>query len=139
MDKTLFITTLNVLKNQYDKDKKVANHLGKAFPDAFEANLLPDNHLLTSQLILLLQSFIGDTEACEMGQTWIEWYIYETEFGSKDLRIHQNFENHSFNIRLKSASDLYHFLSVQKKSKEEQILVYKKLTNDESEISKDKK
>ena len=46
MDKQLFIEAIDAIQQQCEFDIEVSKNLGKAFPDAFKANLMPKNHYL---------------------------------------------------------------------------------------------
>ena len=62
MDKQLFIEAIEAIKQQCELDTEVSKHLGKAFPHAFEANLLPDNHYLQNALLHVLQVEMNDIQ-----------------------------------------------------------------------------
>jgi len=83
MTRELFIETIEALKNQYEYDIEVSKNLAKAFPNAFDANLLPENHLLNNALIKILQVENNDLELCEHGQSWVEYFCFELYFGEK--------------------------------------------------------
>ena len=46
MNKEIFIEAIEAIQKQVALDIEVSKHLGKSFPDAFEANLLPKKHFL---------------------------------------------------------------------------------------------
>ena len=101
MTKELFIETINIIKKQYDIDYDRAENLGKVFTNAFTVNLIPDN-ILDIQLIKILKAETDDTD-------WIEYFIYELDFGEKyeDGSITENGKN----IKLKTPEDLWELLN----------------------------
>ena len=76
--RNLFIKSMEAIKKQMDYDVKFSHNMGKAFPNAFEANLLPNNEFLLSQMISLLEELTGDNSDL------ISYYIWELNFGTDD-------------------------------------------------------
>ncbi|MDY3507009.1 hypothetical protein PG587_09040 [Riemerella anatipestifer] len=110
MQKQTFIEAIEAIKKQYEYDKEVAENLSKAFPNAFKANLLPQNHFLSNILMKILQEDMNDTEIFICGMSYIEWYCWETDFGNKPLYIlHEDKK-----IYLKTPEELYDFLKNNK-------------------------
>ena len=109
MDKKLFVESIEAIKKQVQLDLEVAKHLGQAFPDAFEANLLPKNHFLQNALIKVLQAEMNDLELCEYGQSWIEYFCFELNFGAENYRLKVYSEGKE--IPMSNASELYDFLN----------------------------
>ena len=109
MDKQLFIEAIEALQKQLQLDSEVSKHLGKAFPCAFEANLLPRNHFLLNALIHVLQVEMNDLQLCEYGQSWIEYFLWELNFGEENyrLKVTQNGKE----IKMSNAAELYDFLN----------------------------
>ncbi|WIL01330.1 hypothetical protein CRP6_000050 [Riemerella phage vB_RanS_CRP6] len=104
MQKQTFIEAIEAIKKQYEYDKEVAENLSKAFPNAFKANLLPQNHFLSNILMKILKEEMNDSE------DYIEWFCWETDFGSKPLCIlHEDKE-----MYLKTPKELYDFLKNNK-------------------------
>lgn len=110
MNKELFIGAIEAIQKQVKLDIEVSKHLGKAFPDTFEANLLPKNHFLQNALIHVLQVEMNDLQLCEHGQSWIEWFCFETDFGNESYRL-QAFDENKQPIKMDNAGDLYDFLN----------------------------
>jgi hypothetical protein len=127
MKKELFIEAIEAIKKQFDLDSEVSTHLGKAFPDAFEANLLPRNHLLQNALIHVLQVEMNDLELCEYGLSWIEYFLWELNFGEKNhlLKVTQNGKE----IKMSTAGELYDFLENNKVKHEVKKSVKRKKYN----------
>ena len=83
MEKKLFIKSIEAIKKQYEYDNKIAIQFSKIFPNAFAANLLPNNYLINNALIEILQIENNDLELCTTGQSWIEYFCFELNFGAK--------------------------------------------------------
>ena len=109
MTKELFIETIKILEQQYKKDKLFSENAGKLFPEAFTANLLPDNHLLGNQILKILQTETNDLKLCAFGQSWIEYFMYELNFGKKYKKGMIKDKNDK-NINLSNSDKLYDFL-----------------------------
>ncbi|MDY3328170.1 hypothetical protein PG299_10130 [Riemerella anatipestifer] len=104
MQKQTFIEAIEAIKKQYEYDKEVAENLSKAFPNAFKANLLPQNHFLSNILMKILKEEMNDSE------DYIEWFCWETDFGNNPLYIlHEDKK-----IYLKTPEELYDFLKNNK-------------------------
>jgi hypothetical protein len=86
MDKNTFVKTIKALHLQYKSDLAFAENMGKCFPSAFEANLIPNNDLLSQQLIEILEHAMFEHEFHDPENpqpSWIEYYCHELEFGEK--------------------------------------------------------
>jgi hypothetical protein len=105
MTKELFVETIKQIQLQQEHDIQVSRHLGKAFPSAFEANLMPDNRLLVSQLIKILETELEDLE-CK----WIEYFMYELNFGRMFKMGMVTDENHEV-VDLSDVGKLWEFLN----------------------------
>ena len=110
MKKETFIEAIEAIENQIRFDIEVSKKLGEAFPKAHTANLLPDNHFVSDALIKVLQDEMNDNEVCEHGQSWIEWFCFETDFGNESYRL-QAFDENKQPIKMDNAGDLYDFLN----------------------------
>lgn len=110
MKKQTFIEAIEAIENQYNYDKKVAENLSKAFPNAFKANLLPRNHYLSNVLMKILQEEMNDTEIFIYDMGYIEWYCWETDFG----KVRNTFVVGESRIKIKNAGELYDFLKNNK-------------------------
>lgn len=110
MKKETFIEAIEAIEKQIRFDIEVSKKLGEAFPNAHTANLLPDNHFVSNALIKVLQDEMNDNEVCEHGQSWIEWFCYETDFGNESYRL-QAFDENKQPIKMDNAGDLYDFLN----------------------------
>ena len=112
MNKELFIEAIEAIQKQVQLDIEISKHLGKAFPDAFEVNLLPKNHFLQNALLHVLQVEMNDLQLCEYGQSWIEYFLWELNFGEENYRLKAT-ENGN-NIPMSNASELYDYLISRK-------------------------
>jgi hypothetical protein len=108
MNKELFIESIEAIKKQLQLDIEVSKNLGKAFPCALEANLLPQNHFLQNALLHVLQVEMNDLQLCEHGQSWIEYFLWELNFGEENYRL--KVTDNGKNIPMTSASELYDYL-----------------------------
>ena len=108
MKRELFIEAINAIEKQLEKDIEISKILGKVFTSAFEANLMPDNQLLSNALIKVLQEEMNDTKR-KYGQSWIEWFCFETDFGKRsELKA---YDENNKEIKMNNAGDLFDFLS----------------------------
>lgn len=111
MDKELFLETINALKKQYYSDLKYAKNASILFPNAHEANLLPDDCKSSEQLLKLLKISFEDNNK----DSWIEYFCYELKFGEKYYPGCVKSVNGE-NIDISSAEKLYEFL-IENKTK----------------------
>ena len=81
MTKELFIECIEALSKQVEIDAEVSEHLAKAFPNTYAANLLPDNNILSEIIIKILRTEFND--CCD----WINYYCYELNFGKENYRL----------------------------------------------------
>ena len=108
MEKELFVKSIEAIQKQIEYDIEVSKNLGKAFPNAFHPNLLPENHLLHNALLEVLKVSMNDTELCEYGQSWIEYYCWELDFGKENWRL--KVTNNGKEVPMSNAGELYDFL-----------------------------
>ena len=109
MNKELFIEAIDAIQQQCEYDIEVSKNLGKAFPEAFEANLLPKNHFLQNALIHVLQVEMNDLQLCEYGQSWIEYFLWELNFGEENYQ--KKVTKNGKEIKMSNAAELYDFLN----------------------------
>lgn len=110
MKRETFIESIEAIAQQIRFDIEVSKKLGEAFPNAHTANLLPDNHFVSNALMKVLQEEMKDNEVCKYGQSWIEWFCFETDFGNESYRL-QAFDENKKPIKMDNAGDLYDFLN----------------------------
>ncbi|MEI2419115.1 hypothetical protein V6O07_02490 [Arthrospira platensis SPKY2] len=87
MKKELFIKSIEAIEKQMQYDISVAEKLAEVFPDSYSANLLPKNHLLQDALLEVLKVSMNDTELCPQGQSWIDYFCWELDFGKENYRL----------------------------------------------------
>lgn len=116
MQKDLFIKSIEAIEKQCRHDESGAKKLGEVYSSAFDANLLYDNHHLHNALMEILQVQMQDTELCRFGQSWIEYFCWELDFGRKNDKMKATNADGS-NIPLGNAGELWDFLESEKKSK----------------------
>ena len=109
MTRELFIETIKQIEKQAEYDDLVALNLSKAFPNAFEANLLPENHFVNNQLVKILQIETGDSQTNE---SWIYYFMTELDFG-RDYHVGVATRKDGTNIDLSTSGKLYDFLAEQ--------------------------
>jgi hypothetical protein len=107
MTKELFIESIDIIKKQYLYDIECSELINKVYGNAFNANLLYDNHLLLNQLIKVLKDDIKDYSDT------IEYFIYELEFGNKCKGDSITLKDGT-KIDLHDAGKLYDYLISQK-------------------------
>lgn len=112
MKKETFIEAIGAIEKQIRHDIEVSKSLGKAFPNAHTANLMPDNHFTSNVLMKVLQEVMNDNEVCKYGVSWIEWFCFETDFGNESWRL-KAFDENKQPIKMDNAGDLYDFLTHQ--------------------------
>ena len=103
MTKELFIECIEALSKQVEIDAKVSEHLAKAFPNTYAANLLPDNNILSEIIIKILRTEFND--CCD----WINYYCYELDFGKENYRL--KVYDKEKEIPLSIPEDLYNLLT----------------------------
>lgn len=101
ISKKQFVDTIEAIKKQLDHDRNCADKLKDVYKDAFKANLLYDNSFVVEGLLRLLKEIFNDKSG------WIEYFIYEMEFGSKDLGVWREDKS---KVDISDAGKLYDFL-----------------------------
>ena len=110
MKRETFIESIEAIANQIRFDIEVSKKFGEAFPNAHTDNLLPNNQFVSNALMKVLQEEMNDNELCKYGQSWIEWFCFETDFGNESYRL-QAFDENKQPIKMDNAGDLYDFLN----------------------------
>lgn len=114
MEKELFVKTIEALKKQRNYDIAFGKNMGKCFPNAFEANLLPNNDILSNSIIEILECAMDDKK--EGYHSWISWFCYETDFGEENLRL-KAYDKNNKEILMRDAGDLFDYLDSIKNKK----------------------
>ena len=79
--KETFVKAINGVERQAKLDRTNSKFLGKIFPNAYSENLIYDNNLLINILIDILCEIMGDNNEYFDDVRWIEYFIYELNFG----------------------------------------------------------
>lgn len=95
--KEQFVSIMDKLKKQHDYDRNFTRLMGEAFPDNHPP--LYDNSKVEEAAIKALELHFDEDDT-------IEWWIYETDFGEKDMCIIENGQKFYF----ESAERLYDYL-----------------------------
>ncbi len=75
LTKEMFCAAINAIKLQQEQDEINSKKLGKIYINAFPANLIYDNSILSEMIILLLKELTDDKF------NDINYFIYELDFG----------------------------------------------------------
>lgn len=109
MTRELFISSIEALEKQMKYDIELSERLGKVYENAFEANLMYNNEILSEALLNILKEEMNDKEKDKYGYGWINWFCYETNFGKENFRI-KAYDKNKEEIKMENAGDLYDFL-----------------------------
>ncbi len=101
MKKELFIETINSIKKQFEHDDKCHEAFSILLNNDYVSGY--DNHHLTDAILRILKDDFKDTD------NWIEYFIYELEFGDKYKAGCCSYKNGD-NIDISNAEKLYDFL-----------------------------
>lgn len=107
MTQETFTNAINAIQKQQKRNARFAKHMGKAFPNAFEANLLPDNRILENALLEVLKEATGDKA------NWIEYFCHELDFGKEWTEGSIRDEDGQM-VRMQTAGELWDFLQWDK-------------------------
>ncbi|OQY76055.1 MAG: hypothetical protein B6D44_00230 [Ignavibacteriales bacterium UTCHB2] len=105
-NKDLFIESIEAIKKQYEHDVNCSQIMGKIYPNAFEANLMYENHYIMNQLIKVLQVAFNDDHEYSM----IEYFLWELDFGKKNDTL-SAYRADKSKIDLSDAGKLYDYLT----------------------------
>ena len=100
MDKELFISSINAIKQQMDKDKECLKAFKIILPFDYISGY--DNHVIIDTMIKLLQELTNDENE------WINYFIWELEFGDKYKDGCVKIDNE--NIPLRTSEDLWNLI-----------------------------
>jgi len=102
--KELFIETISEIEKQYRHDFKCSEALGVLLPNDYISGY--DNHWLQNQLIKILKIAMNDNHK----HSWIEYYIWELDFGEKYTGGCVEIYHKDF--KLKTVEDLWDLLNI---------------------------
>lgn len=100
MKKETFVQAINTIEKQMKLDVEISESLGRAFPNAHTANLLPENHIIIEAFMDLLRDEMDDKD------DWIGWFCYEIDFGERSDNLGA-FDMDGNKIKIENAEDLY--------------------------------
>jgi hypothetical protein len=101
MTRENFIEIIDAIKTQWDYDIEFAKNMTVCFPDSWSANLMYNNQPLFTACIKALAVVMN----CDVDT--LDWWMYEHDFGSNDLRMYEN----DVEIDLSDAGKLYDYLT----------------------------
>lgn len=101
--KDMFIKAINEIEKQYNHDKKCLEAFKVILPNDYTSGY--DNHWLQNQLIEILKIAMNDNHK----NSWIEYYLWELDFGKKWTKYSIEIKGKSF--KLKNAYDLWDLLN----------------------------
>lgn len=102
--KELFIETINEIEKQHRHDSKCSEAFRVILPNDNISNYA--NHWLQNQLVKVLQIAMNDNHE----DSWIEYYMWELDFGVKYSKGCVKIQGKDFELR--SASDLWDLFNV---------------------------
>jgi hypothetical protein len=100
--KELFIDTINAIQKQFDHDEKCHEAFEIILPNDFNTGY--DNNIIVCQLIKLLGFMINDESS------WIEYFIYDLEFGKKYRDGCVTDQDGTVNIDMSTPEKLFEYL-----------------------------
>lgn len=100
--KNIFVETLNVLQQQHEKDDKLSEALKEM--DLLSQGFIYNWYDVETQTIKLLKLLTKSSDPNE----FIEWWIYETDFGKHNTIVEYNDVEYNIN----TPEDLYNFLNI---------------------------
>ena len=109
MKRETFIMAVEAIDKQCRHDIEMSKRLETVFPECYSEHLMYQNHLLSNALFQVLQEEMNDLELCNHGQSWIEWFCWETDFGRESFRLKAYRKDKSV-IKMDNAGDLYDYL-----------------------------
>lgn len=109
MKRETFIMAIEAIDKQYKHDIEISKRLETVYPECYSANMIYNNHFLSNALLQVLQEEMNDIELCKHGQSWIEWFCHETDFGRESFRL-KSYRKDGSVIKMYTAGDLYDYL-----------------------------
>jgi hypothetical protein len=106
INKKAFIEAIDSIEQQFEHDKNCSDAFSIILPN--DHVTLYDNSHILSGFIDLLKRLTNDVNDEGNEYSWIEYFIYELDFGKKYEE--GKVTSYGDNIRLKTSSDLYALL-----------------------------
>lgn len=104
--KPLFKSAIRALQQQRDHDRKCTKALATVFP-ADHIICGYDTHVVEEMLVAILKQAMDDDHK----HSWIDYYIYELDFGRSWKESSITIDNKS--IRLQTIDDLWELLTME--------------------------
>jgi len=101
ISRDLFIATIDAIQTQFEKDDRADQLLSEIFTD--HSGFYDYSPVLLALENILKEDF-GDQE-----ESWIEYFIYDLDFGKKWTKNSVKDKNGNF-IKMRTANELYDFL-----------------------------
>ena len=115
MKKETFVEVIEAIKKQCEHDEIMADKLSEVYKDSRKEDLYYYNAYIMNALIGLLQEGMDDMELCQFGQSWIEYFMFELDFGAKNdtMKVYQSGKE----IKMSTSGELYDYLKDRQKWK----------------------
>ena len=108
--KKMFIETINDIQKQYEHDSKCGDAFSVILPEDFITSY--DNHYIFNSLLEIIKIAFNDNHE----DSWIDYYIYELDFGKK-FKMGMVTDKNNNDCDLSNAETLYKFLKENFKEK----------------------
>ena len=105
---------LAALEAQAEKDRRNGQLMRQVFPEA--SGMWYDNTLLHEAIVEALKREMDDTETDAYGASWMDYFIYELDYGRKNNDL-KAYNADGSEIPLATAADLYQFLVAKQANK----------------------
>ena len=105
-----FVFVLSQLEKQIEKERNLLKFLSEGYIDGYPVSTFSEPLLETT--IKLLSFFFEDDAFKNKSSTWIEWFIYDNDFGRGKLSAFLDKKEYTFS----NASEFYDFLILWKES-----------------------
>jgi hypothetical protein len=104
INKENFIFVLSQIEKQIEKERKLINFLSDGYIDGHLVSTFSESLIETT--IKLLSAFFEDNAFSDKSITWIEWFIFDNDFGKGGLSAFINKKEYKFS----NSSEFYNFL-----------------------------
>lgn len=111
IEKENFVFVLSQIEKQIEKERKLVNFLSEGYIDGYPVSTFSEPLIETT--IKLLSIFFEDDAFKNKSNTWIEWFVYDDDFGRRGLTAFIDKKEYKFS----NAEEFYDFLILWKKKK----------------------
>jgi hypothetical protein len=87
LSKKTFIHILDTLEKQHQKDDKLADFLMDGYLDGINPVPTFSQPLIDLTIKLFAEHFEGEKVWDKGFENWIDWYIYENDYGRKGMEV----------------------------------------------------